>query len=169
MKNISSSSSVYVPGGRYDYLTLSGRGHVERLSCDWTNKNTLSHIEVTLPVPQHCLHQSNQSDPHFSLLPVLRERVWWATEGGSSTACWRETLPWRRERWCNTATYRSAFRSERENSENKVNTYKSEIWAKSGKISPPPSAPLGSSGGPVGLFAVGSRSDDITVYQAAGG
>ncbi|XP_033970067.1 LOW QUALITY PROTEIN: L-fucose kinase, partial [Trematomus bernacchii] len=38
-------SLVYVPGGRYDYLTLSGRGHVERLSRDWTNKNTLSHIE----------------------------------------------------------------------------------------------------------------------------
>ncbi|KAK5866758.1 hypothetical protein PBY51_011308 [Eleginops maclovinus] len=38
-------SLVYVPGGRYDYLTLSGRGHVERLSRDWTDKNTLSHIQ----------------------------------------------------------------------------------------------------------------------------
>ncbi|TDH09979.1 hypothetical protein EPR50_G00092740 [Perca flavescens] len=39
-------SLVYVPGGRYDYLTLSGKRHVERLSCDWTDRNTLSHIQV---------------------------------------------------------------------------------------------------------------------------
>ncbi|XP_037622224.1 L-fucose kinase [Sebastes umbrosus] len=39
-------SLVYVPGGRYDYLTLSGKHHVERLSCDWTNRNTLSHIQM---------------------------------------------------------------------------------------------------------------------------
>ncbi|XP_078023779.1 L-fucose kinase [Epinephelus lanceolatus] len=38
-------SLVYVPGGRYDYLTLSGKHHVERLSRDWTDKNTLSHIQ----------------------------------------------------------------------------------------------------------------------------
>ncbi|XP_027132126.1 L-fucose kinase isoform X1 [Larimichthys crocea] len=38
-------SVVYVPGGRYDYLTLSGKQHVERLSCDWTDTNTLSHIQ----------------------------------------------------------------------------------------------------------------------------
>ncbi|XP_035859406.1 L-fucose kinase [Sander lucioperca] len=38
-------SLVYVPGGRYDYLTLSGKHHVERLSCDWMNRNTLSHIQ----------------------------------------------------------------------------------------------------------------------------
>ncbi|XP_041794358.1 L-fucose kinase isoform X2 [Chelmon rostratus] len=36
---------VYVPGGRYDYLTLSGKQHVERLSCDWTDRNALSHIQ----------------------------------------------------------------------------------------------------------------------------
>lgn len=36
---------VYVPGGRYDYLTLSGKEHVHRLTSDWTNKNTLSHIQ----------------------------------------------------------------------------------------------------------------------------
>ncbi|XP_062245057.1 L-fucose kinase [Platichthys flesus] len=36
---------VYVPGGRYDYLTLSGKQHVERLTCDWTDRNTLSHIQ----------------------------------------------------------------------------------------------------------------------------
>ncbi|XP_068579016.1 L-fucose kinase isoform X2 [Cebidichthys violaceus] len=38
-------SLAYVPGGRYDYLTLSGKRHVERLCCDWTNTNTLSHIQ----------------------------------------------------------------------------------------------------------------------------
>ncbi|KAL7402691.1 hypothetical protein ABVT39_018499 [Epinephelus coioides] len=38
-------SLVYVPGGRYDYLTLSGKHHMERLSRDWTDKNTLSHIQ----------------------------------------------------------------------------------------------------------------------------
>ncbi|XP_053282554.1 L-fucose kinase [Pleuronectes platessa] len=36
---------VYVPGGCYDYLTLSGKQHVERLACDWTDRNTLSHIQ----------------------------------------------------------------------------------------------------------------------------
>uniref|UniRef100_A0A8P4KC04 L-fucose kinase n=1 Tax=Dicentrarchus labrax TaxID=13489 RepID=A0A8P4KC04_DICLA len=36
---------AYVPGGRYDYLTLSGKQHVERLSRDWTDRNTLSHIQ----------------------------------------------------------------------------------------------------------------------------
>lgn len=40
------SSSVYVPGGCYDYLTLSGKEHVERLSHDRTSRNTLSHIQV---------------------------------------------------------------------------------------------------------------------------
>ncbi|XP_028307471.1 L-fucose kinase [Gouania willdenowi] len=39
-------SLVYVPNGRYDYLTSSGREHVQRLTQDWTNKNTLSHIQV---------------------------------------------------------------------------------------------------------------------------
>lgn len=38
--------TVYVPGGRYDYLTLSGKAHVDRLSRDWTGRNTLSHIQV---------------------------------------------------------------------------------------------------------------------------
>ncbi|XP_070686170.1 L-fucose kinase [Pempheris klunzingeri] len=36
---------AYVPGGRYDYLTLSGKQHLERLSCDWPDRNTLSHIQ----------------------------------------------------------------------------------------------------------------------------
>ncbi|KAK2880635.1 L-fucose kinase [Channa argus] len=36
---------VYVPGGHYDYLTLSGKQHVHRLTCDWTHTNTLSHIQ----------------------------------------------------------------------------------------------------------------------------
>ncbi|XP_076588610.1 L-fucose kinase isoform X2 [Chaetodon auriga] len=35
----------YIPGGRYDYLTLSGKQHVERLSRDWTDRNALSHIQ----------------------------------------------------------------------------------------------------------------------------
>ncbi|KAM4734310.1 L-fucose kinase [Anableps anableps] len=38
-------SLVYVPGSRYDYLTLSGKQHVDRLTCDWTDGNTLSHIQ----------------------------------------------------------------------------------------------------------------------------
>ncbi|XP_007567558.1 L-fucose kinase isoform X1 [Poecilia formosa] len=38
-------SLVYIPGGRYDYLTLSGKQHVERLTSDWTVGNTLSHIQ----------------------------------------------------------------------------------------------------------------------------
>lgn len=41
--------TVYVPGGRYDYLTLSGKAHVDRLSRDWTGRNTLSHIQVIVP------------------------------------------------------------------------------------------------------------------------
>ncbi|KAM3610089.1 uncharacterized protein V6R79_025181 [Siganus canaliculatus] len=36
---------AYVAGGRYDYLTLSGRQHVERLCCDWPARNTLSHVQ----------------------------------------------------------------------------------------------------------------------------
>ncbi|XP_022056691.2 L-fucose kinase [Acanthochromis polyacanthus] len=38
-------SLVYVPGGRYDYITLSGKRHVDRLTRDWTDRNTLSHIQ----------------------------------------------------------------------------------------------------------------------------
>ncbi|KAM8892919.1 L-fucose kinase isoform 3-T3 [Spinachia spinachia] len=38
-------SLAYVPGGRYDYLTLSGKHHVQRLCCDWMNRNTLSYIQ----------------------------------------------------------------------------------------------------------------------------
>ncbi|KAM4572851.1 L-fucose kinase [Odontesthes bonariensis] len=37
---------VYVPGGHYDYLTLSGKQHIDRLTCDWTDGNTLSHIQT---------------------------------------------------------------------------------------------------------------------------
>lgn len=36
---------AYVPGGRYDYLTLSGKEHIQRLSSISTNRNTLSHIQ----------------------------------------------------------------------------------------------------------------------------
>ncbi|XP_033823761.1 L-fucose kinase [Periophthalmus magnuspinnatus] len=36
---------VYVPGGQYDYLTLSGKDHMQRLSSNSTNRNTLSHIQ----------------------------------------------------------------------------------------------------------------------------
>ncbi|KAF0040766.1 hypothetical protein F2P81_006664 [Scophthalmus maximus] len=36
---------VYVAGGHYDYLTLSGKQHVQRLTCDWSDRNTLSHIQ----------------------------------------------------------------------------------------------------------------------------
>ncbi|XP_038138118.1 L-fucose kinase isoform X1 [Cyprinodon tularosa] len=39
-------SLVYVPGGRYDYMTLSGKQHVHRLTSDWTVRNTLSHIQT---------------------------------------------------------------------------------------------------------------------------
>ncbi|XP_076027265.1 L-fucose kinase [Genypterus blacodes] len=39
-------SLVHVPGGRYDYLTLSGKQHVERLSRAGTDRNTLSHIQT---------------------------------------------------------------------------------------------------------------------------
>ncbi|XP_040893545.1 L-fucose kinase isoform X2 [Toxotes jaculatrix] len=34
-----------VHGGHYDYLTLSGKHHVDRLTCDGTDRNTLSHIQ----------------------------------------------------------------------------------------------------------------------------
>ena len=44
-------AAAYIPGGCYDYLTLSGKLHVERLSRGWTDRNVLSHIQVTLPVP----------------------------------------------------------------------------------------------------------------------
>ncbi|XP_035981542.1 L-fucose kinase [Fundulus heteroclitus] len=39
-------SLVYVAGGRYDYLTLSGKQHVDRLTSDWMDRNTLSHIQT---------------------------------------------------------------------------------------------------------------------------
>uniref|UniRef100_UPI0037E7F8E6 L-fucose kinase n=1 Tax=Semicossyphus pulcher TaxID=241346 RepID=UPI0037E7F8E6 len=45
-------SLVYIPGGRYDYLTPSGKQHVERLSCDLKNRNTLSHIQRESEVNQ---------------------------------------------------------------------------------------------------------------------
>ncbi|KAM9377155.1 L-fucose kinase isoform 2-T2 [Pholidichthys leucotaenia] len=38
-------SLAYIPGSRYDYLTLCGRSHVDRLSRDWMRKSTLSHIQ----------------------------------------------------------------------------------------------------------------------------
>lgn len=39
-------SLVYVAGGRYDYMTLSGKQHIDRLTSDWTDRNTLSHIQT---------------------------------------------------------------------------------------------------------------------------
>ncbi|XP_047241855.1 L-fucose kinase [Girardinichthys multiradiatus] len=39
-------SLVYISGSRYDYLTLSGKQHVDRLTSDWTDRNTLSHIQT---------------------------------------------------------------------------------------------------------------------------
>uniref|UniRef100_A0A8C8GM41 L-fucose kinase n=1 Tax=Oncorhynchus tshawytscha TaxID=74940 RepID=A0A8C8GM41_ONCTS len=38
--------AVYVPGGCYDYLTLSGREHIGRLTKKGTERDTLSHIQV---------------------------------------------------------------------------------------------------------------------------
>ncbi|XP_029524659.1 L-fucose kinase isoform X1 [Oncorhynchus nerka] len=38
---------VYVPGGCYDYLTLSGREHIARLTKKGTERDTLSHIQNT--------------------------------------------------------------------------------------------------------------------------
>lgn len=75
--------TVYVPGGRYDYLTLSGKQHVERLSCDWTDRNALSHIQVTLPVSQHAaplkrLTAALLTPPDF--LFAFRERAGWLKE-----------------------------------------------------------------------------------------
>lgn len=43
---------AYIPGGCYDYLTLSGKQHVERLSRDWTGTNVLSHIQKESGVHQ---------------------------------------------------------------------------------------------------------------------
>lgn len=55
------SSSVYVSSGQYDYLTLSAKQHIDRLTCDWTDTNTLSHVQVTLPVSQQWPKQSPPS------------------------------------------------------------------------------------------------------------
>uniref|UniRef100_A0A7N5ZT94 L-fucose kinase n=1 Tax=Anabas testudineus TaxID=64144 RepID=A0A7N5ZT94_ANATE len=71
-------SLVYVPDGRYDYLTLAGKQHVHRLTCDWTDTNTLSHIQVTLPLTPpdflsgvyHCDSVRFQCDTYCDLLPL---------------------------------------------------------------------------------------------------
>ncbi|XP_034391614.1 LOW QUALITY PROTEIN: L-fucose kinase [Cyclopterus lumpus] len=87
-------SLAYVPCGRYDYLTLSGRRHVERLCRDWTDRNTLSHIQnegvvdaggrvinsvlegdvalATSAVVQHCHLQGPLKVPSGCLLSGLR-------------------------------------------------------------------------------------------------
>lgn len=39
-------SPAYVPGGSYDYMTLSGKEHILRLSRDPTQGHALSHIQV---------------------------------------------------------------------------------------------------------------------------
>uniref|UniRef100_A0AAQ4QDP6 L-fucose kinase n=1 Tax=Gasterosteus aculeatus aculeatus TaxID=481459 RepID=A0AAQ4QDP6_GASAC len=62
---------AYVPGGCYDYLTLSGKHHVQRLCCDWMNRNTLSHIQVT-PVSA-LLKFRHVLTPHRGLFPFQRE------------------------------------------------------------------------------------------------
>lgn len=63
--------TAYVPGGCYDYLTLSGKHHVQRLCCDWMNRNTLSHIQVT-PVSA-LLKFRHVLTPHRGLFPFQRE------------------------------------------------------------------------------------------------
>lgn len=45
---------AYIPGGCYDYITLSGKEHVERLSRDWPDTNVLSHVQVTPPAGPSC-------------------------------------------------------------------------------------------------------------------
>uniref|UniRef100_A0A8C7Z3L0 L-fucose kinase n=1 Tax=Oryzias sinensis TaxID=183150 RepID=A0A8C7Z3L0_9TELE len=77
------SSSVYVPGGCYDYLTLSGKEHVERLSHDRTSRNTLEGAQVinsivegdvavaTGAVVQHCHLQGPLDIPSGCLLSGL--------------------------------------------------------------------------------------------------
>lgn len=69
--------TVYIPGGRYDYLNLSGRQHVMRLSCDWTDRNTLSHIQVTLPVPVAAVvvHTSLFGSSLINCVPQRESRV----------------------------------------------------------------------------------------------
>ena len=42
--------SVYVPGGCYDYLTMSGQAHIDRLTKAGTVRDTLSHIEVNFAI-----------------------------------------------------------------------------------------------------------------------
>uniref|UniRef100_A0A3Q2QVR9 Fucose kinase n=1 Tax=Fundulus heteroclitus TaxID=8078 RepID=A0A3Q2QVR9_FUNHE len=76
--------SLYIPGGRYDYLTLSGKQQVDRLTSDWTDRNTLSHIQIinsvldgdvcvaTRAVVQHCHLQQGPLDvPSGCLLSGL--------------------------------------------------------------------------------------------------
>uniref|UniRef100_A0A8C7FJU6 L-fucose kinase n=1 Tax=Oncorhynchus kisutch TaxID=8019 RepID=A0A8C7FJU6_ONCKI len=63
---------VYVPGGCYDYLTLSGREHIGRLTKKGTERDTLSHIQV--PYWQ-CKESSCQVVlRHGPRAQVLRER-----------------------------------------------------------------------------------------------
>lgn len=51
---------------------------MDRLSCDWPDRNTLSHIQVTLPVPQHVSSLKRLTaaslTPPASCLPSERER-----------------------------------------------------------------------------------------------
>ncbi|KAM8892918.1 L-fucose kinase isoform 2-T2 [Spinachia spinachia] len=69
-------SLAYVPGGRYDYLTLSGKHHVQRLCCDWMNRNTLSYIQVTLPVSSSLKSRLRQVlTPHRGFFLFQRESV----------------------------------------------------------------------------------------------
>ncbi|KAM9816206.1 L-fucose kinase isoform 1-T2 [Syngnathus typhle] len=70
-------SLVYVPGGHYDYMTLSGKQHVLRLTRHPTPGHALSHIQVT---------SSNVSSARFSesLTPpgVPRQVASGVSEGG---------------------------------------------------------------------------------------
>lgn len=67
---------MYVPGGRYDYLTLSGKEHVHRLTSDWTNKNTLSHIQVTIPQHIRRVGPSEHQKPYsLSTVSIINVHV----------------------------------------------------------------------------------------------
>ena len=44
--------SVYIPDGRYDYMTVSGLEHVRRLTKTGSERETLSHVQVAFTSEQ---------------------------------------------------------------------------------------------------------------------
>ncbi|XP_061898617.1 L-fucose kinase [Entelurus aequoreus] len=90
-------SMVYVPGGRYDYMSLSGKQHVDRLTSDWTHGHALSYMQLdssvskggrvinsvlegevaveTGAVAQHCHLQGPLRIPSGCLLSGLEESM----------------------------------------------------------------------------------------------